>query len=147
MDLDKVNILGAVVSIVILALCNLIFVFRLSQHNEVEYWLGILFLLTALPLVYMLYTAGSFHRPMIYYIQIVTILIFILVELFLDYIFKIDFRGVRWMVILYVMIFFAGTGGLIGIASQVGRTWSIAAIALFLSMTALAFWQRAKSGV
>ena len=145
--IDKVNILGAVVSVVILVLSILIFVFRLSNHNELEYWLGIVFILTAIPLLYMLYTAGQLERPVLYYIQVIAILVFIVVELLLDYIFKVEFRGVRWMAIAYVMVFFAGTGGLIGIASLAGRAFGYTAIVLFLTMTALAFWQRAKTGM
>jgi len=51
------------------------------------------------------------------------------------------------MTILYVMCFFAGTGGLIGIASLAGKRWGTAAIVLFLVMTFLAFFQRAKTGM
>ena len=59
----------------------------------------------------------------------------------------IDFRSIKWMTILYVMFFFAGTGSLIGIASRAGKRWGAVAIALFLAMTFLAFWQRAKTGM
>ena len=51
------------------------------------------------------------------------------------------------MTILYVMFFFAGTGGLIGIASLAGKKWGTIAIVLFVLMTFLAFWQRAKTGM
>ena len=67
-------------------------------------------------------------------------------KLLLDYVLKIEFRPVRWMVISYVMLFFAGTGGLIGIAGRAGRNWALAAIILFLTMTVLAFVQRAITG-
>lgn len=46
----------------------------------------------------------------------------------------------------YVTLFFAGTGGMIGVAAHAGRGWAIAAIILFLIMTALAFIQRALTG-
>ena len=72
---------------------------------------------------------------------------FIIIELFLDYIFKVDFRNTRWMTVTYVMLFFAGTGGMIGIASQAGKVWAILAIILFFIMTTLAFVQRAKTGM
>jgi len=70
-----------------------------------------------------------------------------LIELCLDYIFKLDFRNVKWMTVLYVTFFFAGTGGLIGIASLAGKWWGAVAIVLFLLMAFLAFWQRAKTGM
>jgi hypothetical protein len=69
-----------------------------------------------------------------------------LVSAMLDYIFHVNFRSVRWMVIVYVVLFFAGTGGLLGVAAQAGPPWSAAAIALFLVMTVLTFVQRAVTG-
>jgi len=136
-----------VVSLIALALCILIFVFRLSGFPQIEHYLGILFLLTGVPFLYLLFLARTHQRPAIFYIQISAILLFILIELFLDYLFNIDFRNINWMTILYVMFFFAGTGGLIGIASQAGKKWGTAAIVLFLIMTFLAFFQRAKTGM
>ena len=80
-------------------------------------------------------------------IQVAAILLWLAVELLLDYILKIDFRQVRWMVITYVVLFFAGAGGLVGIASNAGKPWSIIAIVLFLIMTVLTFVQRAVTGM
>lgn len=145
--MGKANRLGAIVSLTALGLCILIFVSRLWGYPLIETSLGIIFMATALPFSYLLIKARGLKRARIYYIQIWAILLFILIELFLDYIFKIEFRSVRWMTVLYVMFFFAGTGGLIGIASLGGKRWGTAAIVLFLIMTFLAFWQRAKTGM
>ena len=146
-DLHKTNRVGGVVSLIALALCILIFVFRLGGFPEIEKILGALFLVCGVPFLYMLFLARTHQRPTIFYIQISVILIFILMELSLDYLFKIDFRNVKWMTIMYVIFFFAGTGGLIGIASLQGKRWGTVAIVLFLIMTFLAFWQRAKTGM
>ena len=70
-------------------------------------------------------------------------LAWLVLEALLDYILKVDFRNVRWMVISYVVLFFAGTGGLLGVASNAGRGWSASAIILFLIMAVLTFIQRA----
>jgi hypothetical protein len=145
--LRKANRLGGVISLLVLVLCILIFLFRLGGQTGVEHWLGVAFLATAIPFAYLLFTAGSLHRSRLFYIQVGAILAFILLELLLDYIFKIEFRSLKWMTVLYVMFFFAGTGGLIGIASLAGKRWSIAAIILFLLMTLLAFWQRGETGM
>ncbi len=146
-DIHKSNRVGGVVSLIALALCILIFLFRLGGFTEIERILGILFLLTGVPFLYLLFLAREHHRTGIFYIQISAILLFILMELSLDYLFKIEFREVPWMTISYVIFFFAGTGGLIGIASLAGKRWGTAAIVLFLVMTFLAFWQRAKTGM
>ena len=71
----------------------------------------------------------------------------LLVVALLDYILKIDFRNIRWIVISYVVLFFAGTGGMLGVASNAGREWSISAVVLFLIMAVLTFVQRAVTGM
>jgi len=145
--LHRANRVGGVVSLIALALCILLFIFRLGGFPDIESFLGVLFLATAIPFTYLLVTAKAHQRPTIFYIQLTAILLFILIELYLDYISNIDFRNIKWMTILYAMFFFAGTGGLIGIASRAGKRWGTVAIVLFLIMTFLAFWQRAKTGM
>jgi hypothetical protein len=44
-------------------------------------------------------------------------------------------------------LFFAGTGGLLGVATNAGRNWSVTAVVLFLVMAALTFVQRAVTGM
>jgi hypothetical protein len=51
------------------------------------------------------------------------------------------------MTIAYVIVFFSGTGGMIGVASQAGRAWAAPGVVLFLVMAALAFIQRAVTGM
>ena len=51
------------------------------------------------------------------------------------------------MVITYVTLFFAGTGGMLGVAENAGRAWTIPAVILFLVMAVLAFVQRAVTGM
>jgi hypothetical protein len=71
-----------------------------------------------------------------------------LVVLFLaEYYPKVEFRQTQWMVIGFVVLFFAGAGGMIGVASLAGREWTLSAIVLFLITAILAFVQRAMTGV
>jgi hypothetical protein len=100
-----------------------------------------------LPLIFLLLTAPQLQRPALYYIQIGCMLAWLVVAAILDYILGIDFRHVRWMVIGFVMLFFAGAGGMLGVATNAGRAWSIAAIILFLVMAVLTFIQRAVTGM
>jgi hypothetical protein len=147
MNTNGSNVLGAILSVFILFVCCLIFIFRLGNQLTTEYWLGIVLLFTALPLIYLLFKAEQFQRPYLYYIQIGLMITFLIVELLLDYIFRIQFRDTNWIAIIYVMLFFAGTGGMIGIASHAGKIWTIVAVLLFFNMTALAFYQRAVTGM
>jgi hypothetical protein len=144
---DKLNLLGASTAILIFVLCILIFIFRLAGQKSVEYGLGVAFLVTAVPLAYLLVTAGRFDRPALYYIQLGLMITFILVEFLLDYLLKADFRHTSWITIVYVTLFFASTGGMIGVASLAGKTWSILTVVLFLITAILAFYQRAKTGL
>jgi hypothetical protein len=74
-------------------------------------------------------------------------LVYLIVELLLDYVLKLEFRSIRWMTIAYAVIFFSGTGGMIGVPSHAGKPWMYSAIVLFLSMAILTFSQRAKTGM
>ncbi len=147
MDIIKANYFGTIIALIILISSNLILIFRLLGFPKIEYWLGVLFILTFFPILYLLITANGFHRPAIYYVQLGIMLTFIVVEFFLDYLFKVNFRHTRWMVITYVTLFFAATGGMIGIASLSGKIYSIIAVLLFLIMTFFAFFQRIKTGM
>jgi hypothetical protein len=145
--MEKLNLLGALTAVAFLISAILVFIFRLLGKPQVGHWIGYFEFALAIPLIYLLINAAKNQRPTIYYIQIGAILLWLLVELLLDYILRIDFRHTRWMVISYVVLFFAGSGGLLGIASHAGRVWSIASIALFLIMAVLTFVQRKVTGM
>ena len=145
--MEKTNLIGAITTVVFFVSAILVFVSRLLKRPQFGHWLGWLEILLILPLVYLLLKAPGEHRPTLYYIQLIAILLWLLVELLLDYILKLDFRHTRWMVITYVVLFFAGAGGLVGIASNAGPGWKIAAIILFLVMAVLTFVQRAVTGM
>jgi hypothetical protein len=144
---DKANLIGAVLANSIYILVNLVFVARLAGKPNLEYLLGLVLMMGVVPLVYLLIVAPSLGRPPLYYIQISLMLAYLIVEFLLDYVLKVDFRNVRWMIISYVVLFFAGSGGMIGVASHAGRGWTISAIVLFLVMAVLAFVQRAITGM
>ena len=145
--LEKTNLLGAVTAIAFFVSAILVFVFRLLGKPQYGHWIGYFEFLLAIPLIYLLFQAPRLERPALYYIQIACMLAWLVLEALLDYILKVDFRQVRWMVISYVVLFFAGTGGMLGVASNAGRGWSISAIILFLIMAVLIFVQRAVTGI
>jgi hypothetical protein len=144
---EQLNLLGAIVTVAIYVSAILVFIFRLLGKSRFEHWIGYIEFLLAIPLVYLLVEAPQLERPALYYIQIGLMLAWLLVEALLDYILKINFRKVRWMVISYIVLFFAGTGGMLGVAANAGRGWTIAAGILFIVMAVLAFVQRAVTGM
>ena len=145
--LERTNLIGAVTAIAFFVSAILVFVFRLLGKPQYGHWIGYFEFLLAIPLIFLLVKAPQLGRPALYYIQVGCMLAWLVVEALLDYIFKVNFRQVRWMVIGYVVLFFAGTGGLLGVATNAGRSWSIAAIVLFLVMAILTFVQRAVTGM
>ncbi len=145
--IEKMNLLGAIVAVTFFVSAILVFVFRLLGKPEYGHWIGYFEFLLAVPLVFLLWKAPQLQRPTLYYVQVGCMLVWLVVLALLDYILKIDFRSVRWMVISFVVLFFAGSGGMLGIATYAGRQWSILAIVLFLIMAVLAFVQRAVTGM
>jgi hypothetical protein len=130
------------IAVSILAGCSLVFLARLAGRPALEYWLGALVLLMAIPLIYLLIRAPKFQRPALFYVQLTLMLAYLVVEFVLDYWLQLDFRHTCWAVIAYVTLFFAATGGMIGVASLAGFAWTIMSVALFFVMAALAFVQR-----
>jgi len=143
-DLD---LLGAIVAHVILISSIITFASRMIFKLQPGHWVGVPLLLMTFPLIYLLLKALKFNRPVLYYIQIGLMLLFILLLFLIDYILKYDFRQTQWMVISFVVLYFAALGGMIGIAAPAGRGWTISAVILFFIAAALAFIQRAVTGI
>jgi hypothetical protein len=96
---------------------------------------------------YLIWTALRLERPALYNLQVSLMLLFLVVELLLDYVFQVDFRQVRWMVIAYVTLFCAATGGMLGVTVQAGPVWIWIAAVLYVAMVTLAFVQRKVTGM
>jgi len=145
--LEKLNFLGAIVALIIYISSILTFTSRFLFRIQPGHWIGTPILLMAFPLGYLFLRAPEFNRPFLYYVQIGTMLVWLIVLFLVEYVLKYDFRQTQWMVISYVVLYFAGMGGMIGIASLAGRGWTISAIILFLIAAVLAFVQRAVTGL
>jgi hypothetical protein len=142
-----VDFLGAIVAHVVFISSIITFASRMIFKLQPGHWVGTPILLMAFPLGYLLLRAPEFNRPFLYYVQTGTMLVFLIVLFLVDYVLKYDFRQTQWMVIGYVVLAFAGMGGMIGVAAQAGRGWTISAIILFLIVAVLAFVQRAVTGI
>lgn len=140
------NITGAITANLINLLVIAVFIARLCKSPKIEYWFGIIVILCIIPLAYLFVTAFGFNRPLLYFIQIGLMVAYLVVELILDYIFKVDFRQNQKIVIPYIMLFFSGTGGMIGVASNAGKEWIITTVISFLIMAILSFVQHYITG-
>ena len=144
---EKLDSLGAVVAHVVFVSSIITFASRMIFGLQPGHWVGTPILLMAFPLGYLLLRAPEFNRPFLYYVQIRTMLVWLIVLFLVDYVLKYDFRQTHWMVISFVVLAYAGMGGMIGIAALAGRGWTISAIILFLVVAVLGFVQRAVTGI
>lgn len=145
--IERLNLIGAITAMVVFASSIVTFSSRLIFRIGPGHWIGTPLLLMVFPLAYLLISAPGVNRPVLYYIQVGLMLLWIISLFLIDYVFKYDFRQTQWMVITYVVFYFAGMGGMIGVASLAGRPWGIASIVLFFVALILAFVQRAVTGI
>lgn len=143
----KLDILGALLAVSFYISAIMIFISRIINKNWIGYYIGYFEIVLICPFLFLFLKSQLTERPMLYDIQLVLIMIWLIVELLLDYILKINFRDNRFAVMAYVTLFFGASGGLIGIASNAGKTYTIIAVILFIIMACLAFFQRLKTGI
>jgi len=144
---QTLDLVGASVTVGIYVLCILVFVSRLVGKPEVGHGIGWALHAAVVPLVVLLILGRGLERQALYDLQIGLMLGFLAVEFLLDYWPKVDFRHTQWIVVPYVTLFFASTGGMLGVASAAGRAWMLPAVVLYLVMAVLAFVQRARTGM
>ena len=143
---ERLNLIGAITAQVIFLSSIITFTARMAFKTSPGHWIGLPILLCAFPLAYLLIKAPQADRSFLYYVQAGLMLAWIISLFFIDYVYKFDFRETQWMVITYVMFYFAGMGGMIGVASLAGRGWTIISVILFFVAAILAFIQRAVTG-
>jgi hypothetical protein len=143
---ERLDLIGAITAHVIFLSSIVTFSARMILRTKPGSWIGIPILLASIPLIYLLLKAPAFNRPPLYYIQIGVMLLWLAVLFIVDYILKINFRETQWMVISFVVLYFAGMGGMIGISALAGRAWTLSAVILFFVTAILAFVQRALTG-
>jgi hypothetical protein len=143
----RLDLLGAVVALLIYVLSIIVFSARMMFGLSRGHWIGIPFLLMAFPLGFLLYKAPSVDRPLLYYIQVGLMLASVVVLFLLDYVSGVEWRGIRWVVVSVVVLYFAGIGGMIGVASQAGQPWTAIAVVLFFATAVTAFVHDAVTGM
>jgi hypothetical protein len=141
------DLVGAITANIYMLLIITMFIARIIGWLEIGRWIGFVSSFVLIPLIYLLVVAFKTDRHIIYFVWLALMIMFVFFELIVDDILKIDFRSVQRAVIPYVMFFFAATGGMIGLASQAGKPWSIVTSVVFLVMAVLAFVQRAITGL
>jgi hypothetical protein len=141
------DLVGAITVNVYMLLIIAMFTARILGWLEIGRWTSIISSLVIIPLIYLFAVGLKTDRRIIYFVWLVLMILFSLFELIVDNMLEVDFRSVQWAVIPYVMFFFAATGGMIGVAAQAGKAWSISTSMVFIVMAILAFVQRGITGL
>jgi hypothetical protein len=141
------DLIGAITANVYMFLIIAFFVARILGLLEISRWIGFTSSLVIFPLLCLFVVGLRTSRRKIYFAWLALMILFVLFELIIDQILRVDLRSQQSSVIPYVMFFFAATGGMIGVASQAGKTWAITTVIIFLIMAALAFVQRGITGL
>jgi hypothetical protein len=147
MTKNNINLLGALIANLNNILLIAIFIARINRYPKTEYWLGLIFILSVFPLVYIFVKSFEFDRTNLYYIQLILMISFIIVELLLDYILKIDFRQNNTLLIPYAILFYASLGGMIGIAGQSGKQWTIITVVTYFIMVYFSWFAHYKTKI
>ncbi len=141
------DLIGAITANVYMLLIIAVFVARILGLLEISRWIGFTSSLVIFPLLYLFIVGLRTSRRKIYFAWLALMILFVLFELIIDQILRVDLRSQQSSVIPYVMFFFAATGGMIGVASHAGKTWAITTVIIFLIMATLAFVQRGITGL
>ena len=142
---ESINLLGTIVANINNIILSGIFLARIYKYPRIEYWLGILFISSIVPIVIMFINAFESKQEWLYFVQLLLMISFIVVEFLFDYFLKIEFRNNQNIIIPYLVLFYASLGGMIGIASQAGKTWAVITIVSFLVVLALSLFMHFKT--
>jgi len=141
------NVIGAITANVYMLLVIVMFIARILGQLEIGQWIGLASTLALIPLAYLFVVGLNTNRRRIYFVWLGLMILFLLFELIVDHILRLDFRNVQWAIVPYVMFFFGATGGMIGIASYAGKAWAITTVNIFLIMAFMSFVQRGITGL
>jgi len=117
-----------------------IFVAQKYGRQQLTRRLGILWLSLAVPLsvVFVRYLLAGREWWILGYFGF--ILFYMVVELLLDYVFKVDFRRTKITHIPYIILEYIALFGLIGISFSIDRTWGwIVSIAFWILLASLIY--------
>lgn len=139
-----IDYLAVDVTIVIIAnlvnlLMTVIFLARVPKLSKVEYVAGIVNLLLALPVIYVLFANLAGGRAWWTYGLLIPFVLFCIMELILDYILRSDFRRTH-LLGPYLGLYYLSQFGFIGYSFLVNDAYGfITLVTYFISLAATAY--------
>ena len=122
-----------------------IFITQKLGREKIVKTLGILWLWLLIPLALAFVSYLREGRKTWIFISFGFIFMYMLVELLLDYVFKIDFRSKPVIHVPYIILEYIALFGLIGIAFEIGYAWGVVVTVCFwILMGSLIFlyWEK-----
>ena len=122
-------------------------IFLASKKNNLQLVrrIGILMLLLALPLAIVFIAYLVEGRPLRIMIYFLGILLYMLVEWLLDFVFKYDFRSKAITHVPYILLEYVALFSLIGISFDIDRTWGyIVSVSFWILMGCLIYLYASK---
>ena len=114
LNLNTADILMLAIAVLINLLLTILFLCRIKGFQKWEDTLGIVLIILALPVMLIAMINFFAGRTWWTYILPLPIIIFLILELFFDYIYELDFRKTGILIIIYLFFYYTGLLGLIG---------------------------------
>ena len=111
-------------------LMAILFVCRKKGLERAEYFLGLIIVATILPLMIILVLNLLENRELWFYLLIIPIILFLLVEWVLDYLLKIDFRNTS-IIWPYISLYYLALMGLIGYSFLVNKIYGFITLSTY----------------
>jgi hypothetical protein len=119
-------------------LITAIFVFRVNGNEKTEYFLGLIVITMVLPILGIVIQNILQQRIIWKIVLPIPLILYCLTELLFDYILNLDFRN-TWLLWPYVVIFYAGSWGMIGYSFLMGKIYGFITLGTYF-MNLFAAW-------
>lgn len=130
MTINLVDFIAFLVANIVNITMVILFICRTQKLEKAEYILGLIVVAMVLPLFFIIGFNFLKHREWSFYILPIFLILFLLVELYLDYIKKIDFRNSA-LVWPYIVLYYLSLMGMIGYTFLVNKTFGFITLATY----------------
>jgi hypothetical protein len=122
-----------------------IFLLRVKGMESAEFIVGILVVAMAMPVVTAIIYNAAEKREWWTIVLPALLLAFLIAELLLDYIFKLEFRTTS-LLLPYLLLFYLGTMGMIGYSFLIGRPFGYATLCTYFINLIAAWYSYSAAG-
>lgn len=142
--LQLTDIIFASISIIINVLMIFMFWARTRRYKQWESTIGMVLIISALPISTIALLNYFSGREWWTYILPVPMVLFLIIELFFDYIYELNFRKSKFLIV-YLFFYYTGLAGLLGYTFLVNRIMGYILLAVYFVhqiMAIYAHWKK-----